>query len=81
MPRRAGIDHDPREGIDLLHGGWSTHLDPMSYSLEDRRNSRVVVDACIPFRRRDSFPTVARSSPELDARVREKWSHVLPDAG
>ena len=71
---------DPRDGVNVLNGCWSTHLDPMSYSHEDPRNSRVVVDACKPFRRRDTFPIVARNSPELDQRVREKWAHVLPDA-
>ena len=70
---------DPREDMDILHGGWSSHLDPMCYDEEtDRRNSRVVIDACRPFARRDSFPIVARSSPELDARIRANWSHVLP---
>ena len=70
---------DPRDGVDVLNGCWSTHLDPMSYSYEDPRNSRVVVDACKPFRRKDTFPIVARSSAELDERIRKKWSHVLPD--
>ena len=70
---------DPREDIDIVHGCWSTHLDPMCYDDEtDRRNSRVVIDACKPFRRRDTFPIVARSSKELDERIRAKWSHVLP---
>jgi 4-hydroxy-3-polyprenylbenzoate decarboxylase len=41
-------------------------------------NSRMVIDACRPFLRRDTFPPVARSSPELDERIREKWAHVLP---
>jgi 4-hydroxy-3-polyprenylbenzoate decarboxylase len=69
---------DPKDGLDVLNGCWSTHLDPMSYSYEDPRNSRVVVDACKPFRRRDTFPIVARSSRELDDRIRAKWGAVLP---
>ena len=44
----------------------------------DRRNSRVVIDACIPFRRRDTFPVVARSSRELDAAIKAKWGADLP---
>ena len=44
----------------------------------DRRNARVVVDACKPWSRRDTFPLVARSSHELDERIRGKWAHVLP---
>tara|TARA_Y100001954_G_scaffold239084_1_gene310841 strand:+ start:3376 stop:4806 length:1431 start_codon:yes stop_codon:yes gene_type:complete len=70
---------DPKDGLDILNGCWSTHLDPMSYSHEDRRNSRVVVDACIPFKDKDSFPAVARASKELDERVRAKFGDVLPE--
>ena len=70
---------DPKDGLDILNGCWSTHLDPMSYSDEDRRNSRVVVDACIPFREKDTFPAVARSSKELDDRVRAKFADILPE--
>jgi hypothetical protein len=44
----------------------------------DRRNSRVVIDACKPFARRDSFPIVARSSKDLDCRIAAKWSEHLP---
>ncbi len=72
--------HDPREGIDVINGCWSTHLDPMCFDDDnDRRNSRVVVDACIPFRRRGEFPAVARSSQELDDRIRAKYSEHLPE--
>ena len=72
--------HNPREGIDVINGCWSTHLDPMCFDDEnDRRNSRVVVDACIPFNRKDSFPPVARSSLELDERIKEKYSADLPE--
>jgi hypothetical protein len=44
----------------------------------DRRNSRVVINACKPFRRRHTFPIVARSSKALDERIRAKWAKDLP---
>jgi 4-hydroxy-3-polyprenylbenzoate decarboxylase len=70
---------DPRTQIDIVHGGWSTSLDPMCYDSEtDKRNSRVVVDACIPFHRKKTFPPIARASKELDARIRAKWARDLP---
>jgi 4-hydroxy-3-polyprenylbenzoate decarboxylase len=69
---------DPKDGVDVVNGCWSTKLDPMSYSAEDPRNSRVIVDACIPFRRKDTFPMMARSSPEMDKRIRAKWGDQLP---
>ena len=40
------------------------HLDPMSYSHEDRRNSRVVVDAAT-VQGQGQLPAVARASKEL----------------
>ena len=70
---------DPRDQVDIIHGGWSSALDPMCYDTEDdRRNSRVVIDACIPFRRKKTFPKVARSSKALDDRMRAKWAKDLP---
>jgi hypothetical protein len=44
----------------------------------DRRNSRVVIDACVPFRRKKTFPVIARSSNALDARIKAKWAADLP---
>jgi len=70
---------DPKDGVDILNGCWSTHLDPMSYSHEDPRNSRVVVDACKPFKRRETFPIVARNSEQLERRIREKFGDILPN--
>ena len=39
---------------------------------------RVVIDACKPFRRRDTFPIVVRASQEVEDHVRGKFSDVLP---
>jgi hypothetical protein len=35
-------------------------------------------DACIPFRRKKTFPVIARSSKALDERIRAKWAKDLP---
>jgi UbiD family decarboxylase len=69
---------DPREDMEVLRGCWSTALDPMAYSETDPRNARVVIDACRPWGRRDTFPAVVRNSDELDKRIREKFSGILP---
>jgi 3-polyprenyl-4-hydroxybenzoate decarboxylase len=69
---------DPRDGLEVLRGCWSTALDPMAYGSDDPRNARIVIDACRPWSRRATFPVVARSSKELDAAIRAKWAHVLP---
>ncbi|MGE0748193.1 MAG: UbiD family decarboxylase [Rhodospirillales bacterium] len=69
---------DPREDMETIRGAWSTHLDPMVYAEDDRRNARVIIDACKPFNRRESFPIVARSSKDLDDRIKAKFADVLP---
>jgi UbiD family decarboxylase len=69
---------DPREGLELLRGCWSGTSDPMNYGSGDNRNARVIIDACKPWSRRDSFPIAVGSSKELDKRIHEKWAHILP---
>jgi 4-hydroxy-3-polyprenylbenzoate decarboxylase len=70
---------DAREDLEIIRGGWSSALDPMCYDTEtDRRNTRVIIDACKPFNRIKTFPKVARASKELDERVRAKFGADLP---
>src|SRR5581483_5797997 len=69
---------DPREGMETLRGCWSTALDPMAYASDDPRNARIVIDACKPFKRRDTFPVVVRVSKDVEDQVRGKFSNVLP---
>ena len=70
---------EPREGLEILRGCWSTVLDPMGYGENDPRNARVVIDACKPFSRRDTFPMVVRNSPRSSTqRIIAKFKDVLP---
>ncbi|HLH97435.1 MAG TPA: UbiD family decarboxylase [Xanthobacteraceae bacterium] len=69
---------DPREDFEILRGCWTGTSDPMNYGRDDSRNSRVVIDACRPWSRRESFPSAVGSSAALAARIRAKWAHILP---
>jgi 4-hydroxy-3-polyprenylbenzoate decarboxylase len=69
---------DPREDLEILKGCWSSGLDPMVYGDDDRRNARVVIDACKPYARLDTFPKVVRNSTELDDRLYAKWAGIMP---
>ncbi len=69
---------DPREDMEVIRGAWSTALDPMAYSETDPRNARVIIDACTPWSRRDTFPQVVRNSPKLDEHIRAKFADILP---
>ena len=70
---------DAREDIEILRTSRSGPLDPTSYPDGIFAfNSRMVIDACRPWARREDFPKVSRSSKELDERIKAKWAHVLP---
>lgn len=69
---------DPREGMEVLRGCWSSALDPMAYSEKDPRNARVVIDACKPFGRKSTFPQEVRPTAEVEKLVREKFGMHLP---
>jgi 4-hydroxy-3-polyprenylbenzoate decarboxylase len=68
---------DPAESIDIIHGAWSTPLDPRIPPWEKEKgnmtNSRAIIDACRPFHWRNEFPPVNAPSPELARESREKW--------
>jgi len=75
---------DPELSFDFLHRCWSTPLDPMSNTglvAEGTRmfNSRVIVDACIPYewKTKKLFPTPVGASPELRAKVETKYGSLL----
>lgn len=67
---------DPVEDIDFIRRAWSTPLDPMLPGPPYESN-RAVVNACRPWGRLDSFPITAEASPDLRARIREKWPQLF----
>ena len=70
-----GTRSDPKTDFTILDRTWSSRLDTMV--TDDRLyNSRVVIDACIPYERLETFPAVAQTSPDLAAEMRRKF----PDA-
>jgi UbiD family decarboxylase len=69
---------DPRDDFEILRGNWTGTSDPMNYGRGDQRNSRVVIDACKPWHRRETFPIAVGSSAELDQRIHAKWASILP---
>jgi 4-hydroxy-3-polyprenylbenzoate decarboxylase len=75
---------DVSADIDTLRRCWSTPLDPMAYAGADQRsyfNDRLVIDACIPYDRLRSFPTIVATSDEQRERLRERWPSLLGSDG
>lgn len=69
---------DPERSIDIIHRSWSSPLDttirkPSSTWL----SSRAIIEACKPFEWLSEFPREISTSPELTARVKEKWGRLL----
>ena len=71
-----GTRSDPKTDFTILDRNWSSRLDTMVTD-EKLYNSRVVIDACIPYERIETFPRVAQTSPELAAEVRARFPDVF----
>ncbi|MDE0173363.1 MAG: UbiD family decarboxylase [Defluviicoccus sp.] len=71
-----GTRTDPKTDFTILDRNWSSRLDTMVTD-EKLYNSRVVIDACIPYERLETFPRVAQTSPELAAEVRARFPDVF----
>ena len=67
---------DPERDIDIVRNAWSGPLDPRK-RVGEVFNSRALIDACRPYDWKDEFPPVAESSPELKAKTKAKWGHIL----
>lgn len=68
---------DPAIDIDVLHRTWGSKLDPLLPPGAPSYNNRAVIDACKPFERRDTFPMVAESDPQLLKEIAKKWAHLF----
>ena len=71
-----GTRCNPEEDLDILRKNWSSRLDPMSFT--DRLyNSRVIIDACIPFEHKDNFPQVAQTTPAYKKIMMDKYGDLI----
>ncbi len=71
-----GTRCDPKTRTTLLDNCWSSRLDTMVFDYSRLYNSRMVIDACRPYEKLDSFPKVAQTSPEFAAKIRAKWPEL-----
>ena len=70
-----GTRSDPGVDITHLNQCQSSRLDPM-HEADTLFSNRVIINACRPYDRIDTFPAVAQTSPELAAEVRAKFPEV-----
>lgn len=67
---------EPDQDIQILNQMWGSVRDPMLLDHSKPVMSRAVIDACIPYHRRKTFPKVAVSRPELLRSVAAKWQDI-----
>lgn len=77
----ALVRSDPATSTDFSEGGWTSPADPRVHP-DDRAagklvNSRMIIDACVPFHWRDDFSASTAASPDAIARAREKFGWLL----
>lgn len=69
---------DYRSDQIVIPDSWSSPLDPMAYPAErPLYTTKVVVDACRPWDRRDRFPQVVGLADERRRMLRERWPELF----
>jgi UbiD family decarboxylase len=75
---------DVIQDIEVIKRCWSTGLDPMAYVGEDGRsffNNRMIIDACRPYDRLKTFPSIVNTSAADAERLRKKWPGMFAPDG
>ncbi len=75
---------EPSEDVDIVRNAWSSSLDPR-ISAADRdigltSNSKMIIDACIPFQHLASYPRTSALSITEANDIRERWNHLFEGA-
>jgi UbiD family decarboxylase len=68
---------DPEHAIEIIRRCASGALDVCIPPEAKGHSSRCLIDACMPYERRDQFPPVAESSEKLKNEVRERWRETI----
>jgi len=68
---------DPKTRTTVLDHCWSSRIDTLVTDPALPYNTRMVIDACRPYERLETFPKVAQSSPELAAQVRTRFPELF----
>jgi UbiD family decarboxylase len=72
---------EPSEDVDIIRNAWSSALDPRippsHRNIGLTSNSKMIIDACIPFQHIDTYPRTSALTPSEAFEVRQRWRHVL----
>ena len=75
---------EPSEQVDIVRNAWSSALDPR-IAPQDKlagitSHSKLILEACRPFRWRDSFPPISALSLAEARAIEAKWGEALKGA-
>jgi 4-hydroxy-3-polyprenylbenzoate decarboxylase len=72
---------EPSEDVDIIRNGWSSALDPripeQNRTVGLNSNSKMIVDACIPFQHLGTYPPTSALTIAETADIRSRWKHIL----
>ncbi|GAB6173977.1 hypothetical protein JCM15765_34550 [Paradesulfitobacterium aromaticivorans] len=73
---------DPQRDTEVISRTWSSRLDPIlsgdsSPAYNAYFNSRMIIDACKPYEKRESFPQRISYNREIIQQVHEKWKALF----
>ncbi|MBN9064177.1 MAG: UbiD family decarboxylase, partial [Rhizobiales bacterium] len=72
---------EPSEDVDIIRNAWSSSLDPRippaHRDLGLTSNSKMIIDACIPFQHLASYPRTTALSIDESEAIRRKWPNAL----
>jgi 4-hydroxy-3-polyprenylbenzoate decarboxylase len=70
----------PATDIEFINRSRSTPLDPMCFDKQKNYyTSLALVDACIPYEERGTFPRLTGATPEYSQEVYTKWSKLFAE--
>jgi 4-hydroxy-3-polyprenylbenzoate decarboxylase len=68
---------DPQRDVEIMRYTWGSRVDPLGETAAVPYNSRMLIDACRPFERLQSFPRVAASDPAMVQRAGQRWPGLI----
>ena len=72
---------EPSEQVDIVRGAWSSALDPRiapdARARGETSHSKMIIDACIPFGMKDTYPRTSALSHDEARAIEAKWGQRL----
>ncbi len=72
---------EPSDSVDIVRDAWSSaldpRLDPEARSRGETSHSKMIIDACIPFARKQTYPKTSALSIAEAREIYAKWQSAI----